>query len=54
MSHYVFLCSDCKKEFTQNLHMSEMGKTEVKCPNCGSTNVHQHMEAFSAVTSRKS
>lgn len=54
MSQYVFFCEECKKEFTQNLHMSDREQDAVTCPNCQSKNVHQVVTAFSAVTSKKS
>ena len=54
MSEYVFFCEDCKKEFTQHLHISEREHGAVTCPHCRSTNVHQLVTAFSAVTSKKS
>jgi putative FmdB family regulatory protein len=54
MSNYVFLCKDCKKEFTVLLHMAEVEKAKVECPHCGSKRVHQAVAAFSAMTSRKS
>lgn len=54
MSNYVFHCLDCKKEFTQTLHMADAEKGGVKCPHCGSVRVNQLVSAFSAVTSRKS
>lgn len=54
MSQYTFHCLDCKKEFTQALHMSDVEKGEVKCPQCGSKNVSQLVSSFSAVTSKKS
>ncbi len=54
MSQYIFHCEDCKKEFTQHLHMSDLEKSEVVCPHCGSKRVHQLVSAFSAVTTRKS
>jgi putative FmdB family regulatory protein len=54
MPHYVFLCQACKKQFETVLHIDELGKTKVKCPECGSTNVEQQVAAFSAVTSKKS
>lgn len=54
MSQYSFHCADCNKEFTQQLHISDVEKAEIKCPSCGSRNVHQLVSAFSAVTSRKS
>lgn len=54
MSHYVFYCPDCDREFEQSLHMSDFDKQEVQCPNCGSKQVSQRVEAFSAVTSKKS
>jgi putative FmdB family regulatory protein len=54
MSQYVFLCLDCNHEFAQRLLISEFEKSGVTCPRCGSKNVTQRVEAFSAVTSRKS
>jgi len=54
MSNYVFLCQDCKKEFTQTLHIAELEKGGVTCPHCGSKRVTQEVAAFSAVTSKKS
>lgn len=54
MPQYVFLCEDCRKEFTQLMHMDELGKVGVKCPHCGSERVKQAVAAFAAVTSKKS
>lgn len=54
MSQYVFFCGDCKKEFTQSLHISERETAKVVCPHCGSKRVEQLVTAFSAVTSKKS
>jgi putative FmdB family regulatory protein len=54
MSTYVFLCQDCHKEFTQSLHMSDLDKSAVTCPHCGSKRVEHAVAAFSAVTSKKS
>lgn len=54
MSHYVFYCQDCNKEFEQSLHMSDFDKHQMTCPNCGSKRISQRVEAFSAVTSKKS
>lgn len=54
MSQYAFHCADCDKEFSQQHHISDIDKTEIKCPNCGSKNVHQLVSSFSAVTSKKS
>lgn len=54
MSQYAFHCADCNKEFTQSHHISDLEKAEIKCPHCGSKNVHQLVSAFSAVTSKKS
>jgi len=39
MPQYVFLCQDCKKEFTQILHIAEMEKGGVVCPQCGGNRV---------------
>lgn len=54
MSNYVFLCLDCHQEFAKTLHMSDLEKERVTCPHCSSTRVEQRVEAFSAVTSKKS
>ena len=54
MPQYVFSCQDCKKEFTQILHIADLEKSDVVCPHCGSKRVTQQLAAFSAVTSRKS
>jgi putative FmdB family regulatory protein len=54
MSQYAFHCQDCDKEFTQHHHITDIDKAEVKCPHCGSRNVHQLVSSFSAVTSKKS
>jgi putative FmdB family regulatory protein len=54
MSQYIFCCRECKKEFTRNLHMSDMDRAKVKCPHCGSKRVEQLVTAFSTVTAKKS
>jgi putative FmdB family regulatory protein len=54
MSQYIFYCRECKKEFTQNLHMADWESSKVKCPKCGGKHVEQLVTAFSAVTSKKS
>ena len=54
MSNYVFLCLDCNKEFGKTLHMSDLDHEKITCPHCGSQKVEQRVEAFSAVTSKKS
>lgn len=54
MSQYAYHCQDCDKEFTQQHHISDIEKAEVKCPHCGSKRVGQLVSSFSAVTSKKS
>ena len=54
MPYYLFSCQACKKEFTQNLHISDLEKGGIKCPHCGSDKIEQKVAAFSAVTSKKS
>ena len=54
MSNYVLFCLDCSREFTLHMNMSEYEKGGLVCPTCGSKRVTQHVEAFSAVTSKKS
>jgi len=46
MPLYVFLCRDCNKKFEHTLHISELGKTPVKCPHCGSEKTEQQAAAF--------
>ena len=41
MPHYVFLCQDCSKEFTQILHIADLAKGGVVCPHCGGKRVTQ-------------
>ena len=54
MSQYVFLCQDCKKEFTQTLHIAEFEKVGIACPHCDSKRATHVVTPFSAVTSKKS
>jgi len=54
MPQYAFSCQDCKKEFTQTLHMTDLDRASITCPECGSTRVTQAVAEFSAVTSKKS
>ena len=54
MSEYVFFCEECKKEFTERLHMADREHDVISCPYCKSTKVHQAVTAFSTVTSKKS
>lgn len=54
MPHYVFLCLDCNKEFTQILHIADLEKGGVVCPQCGGKRVTQTVADFSTVTSKKS
>jgi putative FmdB family regulatory protein len=54
MSEYIFFCEDCKKEFTQHLHMADRDQGPVLCPYCKSDKVEQVVTAFSTVTSKKS
>ena len=53
MPQYVFHCEDCRKDFEQHLHMADMEKPEVACPWCGSKRVVHQVEAFYAVTGKK-
>jgi putative FmdB family regulatory protein len=54
MSHYAFVCLECNEEFAQVLLISEFEKGGITCPKCGGKRVLQKVEAFAAVTSRKS
>ena len=54
MPHYTFHCEDCGKEFELVLHIADLEKGTVQCPDCKSKKVAQLTAAFSAVTSKKS
>ena len=54
MPHYVFVCTDCRKEFALVMHMDERATREIRCPACGSEHVRQQAAAFAAVTAKKS
>jgi putative FmdB family regulatory protein len=54
MPRYEFYCEDCKKPFEIILTLAEYEKGHIKCPKCGSREVHQEAAAFFAVTSKKS
>ena len=54
MPHYVFVCQECRKEFTLVLHISDLDQTVVRCPQCGSQKVQQAIAAFAAHTAKKS
>lgn len=54
MPLYIFFCETCNKEFTKLLHMDELDKSPVKCPECGNEKVHRLVAAFTAVTAKKS
>jgi len=54
MPVYIFLCRDCRKEFTKILRMKELEQGGITCPHCKSSNVAQQAASFSAVTSKKS
>jgi len=54
MPHYVFLCLDCNKEFTEVRLIADLDKAGVMCPHCGGKRLTQMVAAFSAVTSKKS
>ncbi len=53
MPRYEYHCEACDKSFELALTFREHdGK--IKCPKCGSKNVHQLVSTFTAVTSKKS
>lgn len=54
MPQYVFFCQDCNREFTLTLHIADLEKGGIVCPQCGGARVRQQVAAFSAVTSKKS
>lgn len=54
MPQYSYLCLACNKQFNVALTISELDRTRVKCPKCGSSKTEQQWAAFAAVTSKKS
>ena len=54
MPLYEYTCNDCKKDFTKVLTLAEYNAGNVKCPDCGGSNVEQKPALFFAVTSKKS
>ncbi|MBX6315686.1 MAG: zinc ribbon domain-containing protein [Isosphaeraceae bacterium] len=55
MPMYEFECADCAKTFTAQESFEEHDQhREVKCPHCGSTNVHQLLTPVGVKTSKKS
>lgn len=54
MPTYEFQCMNCKNTFTLKMSVTEMEKTKVTCPKCGSENVKKVISSFHTVTSKKS
>jgi putative FmdB family regulatory protein len=53
MPHYEFICHECNKVFSRILSLVDYEEGDIRCPNCGSTNVEQCWSAFTALTSRR-
>lgn len=47
MPVYGFLCGHCGHVFERIMSLSEMQKTEVSCPQCGSSDVNQQLGSLS-------
>jgi putative FmdB family regulatory protein len=54
MPLYEFHCDKCRKEVSLTLSMSEKEKGDVKCPQCGSSELRALVGTFFSKTSRKS
>lgn len=54
MPVYEYFCESCQNEFTSVLTVNQHEHETVPCPKCGSSQVHQMVSAFFAVTSKKS
>jgi putative FmdB family regulatory protein len=54
MPHYVYVCGDCRKEFTAVLHIADLDTAHLKCPYCGSEKIEPQVTEFAPVTSKKS
>jgi putative FmdB family regulatory protein len=51
---YSYKCRKCRKQFDLTLTMKEYEEGKKACPKCGSRDVEQVLEMFTAKTSRKS
>ncbi|MFO0890550.1 MAG: FmdB family zinc ribbon protein [Isosphaeraceae bacterium] len=55
MPDYEFECSKCSRVFTDHETFAEHDKhPQVKCPHCGSTEVHQVLSIGGVKTTKKS
>ncbi|MBI4383188.1 MAG: hypothetical protein HY579_04030 [Nitrospinae bacterium] len=43
MPQYDHTCQKCKKDFVVEMRISEVGKKEVVCPECGSKEVTRNV-----------
>ena len=54
MPTYDYICLGCRKKFSVYLTIADHDKRKAKCPKCGSKKLQQRVEAFFAMTSKKS
>ena len=54
MPSYEFECQSCHDTFALSLSMRDREAGDIKCPNCGGTNVQQLISSFMVKTSKKS
>jgi putative FmdB family regulatory protein len=54
MPTYDYLCLDCGKKFSAHVTIGEHEKHKPTCPKCASRKLQQRVEAFFAITAKKS
>jgi putative FmdB family regulatory protein len=54
MPTYDYVCLACNKKFSERMTIADHGKRKAKCPKCGGKKLRQRVEAFFAITAKKS
>jgi putative FmdB family regulatory protein len=54
MPLYEYVCSNCRKLFSEVLTVKEHETKKIHCPKCQSEQVEKVIEAVTVVTSKKS
>ncbi len=53
MLRYEFFCHACEQPFAKSLTAEEYTESRIVCPNCGSDEVEQRVEAFYPINRRE-
>jgi putative FmdB family regulatory protein len=54
MPTYDYVCLGCGKKFAVQMTIGDHDKRKVKCPKCSGKKTQQRIEAFIAITAKKS